>query len=558
MFSNFFSYFNSENFMPHGHCFLWLPKILWLHVVSDALIAVAYYSIPTTLLYFISRRADVPFKSLFYLSGAFIILCGTTHLLAIWVIWHPDYAIEGIVKAITATVSLITAVVSWKIIPQALELKSPTELEKVNIELRRAYANIEQIVDKRTAELMSVNERLQKSENELQIALTIAQEANVAKSEFLANMSHEIRTPMNAVMGIANILNSSSPLTPRQQEFVQTLKLSANSLLALINDLLDIAKIESHSLELEFIPFHVPALLNEVVTMLSFSAKEKGLTLHSSMECKCIDERPFIGDPARLRQILLNLCSNAIKFTEHGTVSVTVTCKPTDQDNIEDLILSIKDTGIGIPANKLDTIFSKFVQADSSINRKYGGTGLGLAITKTLTQLMGGVITAESYPGKGSTFTVSIPLKRTVESSVQTIPKEEMEPLSEATGLHVLVVEDNAANILVATTFLEQFGHTCDVATTGSDALERIKNNTQYAAILMDVQMPGINGYEATRLIRELEQQTKRPRTPIIGMTANALAGDRERCLNIGMDDYIAKPFNPDELKEKLKKAVKA
>ena len=549
------SYFDADNFMPHGHCFLWLPQILWLHVISDALIAAAYYSIPASLLYFVGRRMDIPFKNLFYLFGAFILLCGTTHILAIWVIWHPDYAIEGLVKALTAIVSVGTAIVSWKIIPKALELKGPAELERVNLQLLRSYANIEQIVEARTVELTAVNEQLLKSENELQGALTLAQEANNAKSEFLANMSHEIRTPMNAVMGLAHILANSSPLTQRQKEYVQTLQLSTNSLLSLINDFLDISRIESHRVDLELIPFRVPELLDEVISMMTLPASDKGLTLDTSITCDCVEERMFIGDPARLRQILLNLCSNAVKFTKQGTVLLTASCEKTDQKDVEQLILSVTDTGIGIAPDKLEKIFLKFVQADSSINRKYGGTGLGLAIAKTLVQLMGGSITAQSEVGKGSVFTVCIPLKRSTELPQQIVEKERVEETEKLTGPRVLLVEDYPANVLVATTFLEQFGYTYDVSLTGSEAVDRI-HKENYAAVLMDVQMPDMNGYDATRHIREWEYQSKRRRIPIIGMTANALFGDRERCLDSGMDDYIAKPFNPDELKEKLKKAV--
>ena len=558
MLASFLSYFNSEDFMPHGHCFLWLPHILWLHVISDALIGIAYYSIPASLLYFVGRRTNLAFRSLFYLTGAFILLCGTTHFISIWVIWHPDYAFEGIVKTLTAGVSILTAVMAWQVIPKALQLKSPADLERVNAQLRTAYENIEQIVSARTSELVAVNERLQKSEGELQHALTAAQAASTAKSDFLANMSHEIRTPMNAVMGLASILAVSTPLTQRQTEYIQTLQLSANSLLLLINDLLDLAKIESHNIELELVPFHVPDLLGEVISMMKVSAYEKGLKLESSIGDSRTSDGFFLGDTTRIRQILLNLCSNAVKFTDSGTVSVTAACETVGDDAVENVVITVQDTGIGIAPDKLDTIFSKFMQADSSISRKYGGTGLGLTITKTLTELMGGTISAESKVGEGSIFKVFLPLQRTTGE----VHKKDTAPVANqpdtATQPRILIVEDNAANVLVATEFLEMFGYAYDVAVSGAEAIDRLRGQTYYAAILMDVQMPGVNGHEATRRIRELEKQTKRHRTPIIGMTANAMTGDRELCLNAGMDDYLAKPFNPDDLREKLHKAVHA
>jgi signal transduction histidine kinase/ActR/RegA family two-component response regulator len=556
MLAGFLGYFDSENFMPHGHCFLWMPKILWLHVASDILIASAYYSIPAALFYFVKQRQDIPFRNLFYLFCAFILLCGTTHLLAIWVIWRPDYAVEGVVKAATAVASIVTAVISWKIIPKALELKGPKELQAVNDELRCAYENIEHTVAIRTSEVSSVNERLQKSETELQMALTIAQEASTAKSDFLATMSHEIRTPMNAVMGLAHILALSSPLTVKQKECIQTLKMSADSLLALINDLLDIAKIESQSIELELIPFAVPELIAEVVRIIDVSAKAKGLLIESTVGWQGIDERLFIGDPARLRQILLNICSNAVKFTEKGKVTIAVSSEPATEKDVQNLIFKISDTGIGIPENMIETVFTKFVQADSSISRKYGGTGLGLAITKELVEFMGGTITVVSEVGQGSQFSISIPLSHTARSVAKVNPDSAMSQAVNTYDSRVLLVEDNAANALVATTFLDQFGYAYDVAPNAAAALACLEDGKKYSAILMDVQMPGMDGYEATQQIRIREEKMHGPRTPIIGMTANAMSGDRERCLGMGMDDYIAKPFDPLKLAEKLRNAV--
>ncbi|MES2207653.1 MAG: ATP-binding protein [Pseudomonadota bacterium] len=430
------------------------------------------------------------------------------------------------------------------IVPEAVELTGQRLAQQ---ELRELRENLTQWIELQTKDLVDAKEQ--------------AEAANFAKTEFLANMSHEIRTPMNAIMGLANILALSSPLTPKQQEFIQTLQLSANALLSLINDLLDIAKIESQSVELECTPFHVPELLNEVVSMMAVRAKEKHLNIESIIQCGCLNERLFMGDPGRLRQILLNLCSNAIKFTEKGNISITVSCKPTADAEVEDLILSVADSGIGIAPDKLDTIFYKFVQADSSINRRYGGTGLGLAITKTLIELMSGTITVKSKPNEGSTFTVTLPLKRTTMSASNREKTDLAAPLDEtstapANGPRILLVEDNPANVLVATCFLENFGYTYDVAGTGIEALEFFQGTKKYAAVLMDVQMPGMNGYEATLKIRELEEKTGQPRIPILGMTAHALAGDRERCLSVGMDDYIAKPFNPEKLKEQISQAI--
>ena len=424
-------------------------------------------------------------------------------------------------------------------------MPTPEEYELVDFISRTAGIIIERTHV--TAARKQLDEQLIQARND-------AEAANLAKSEFLANMSHEIRTPMNAVIGLSTILAKSEGLSKKQKEFIHTLQLSADSLLGLINDLLDIAKIEARNVELEHIPFSVVQIVQETISMMNVRATEKGLSFNVVQECACIEQRVALGDPTRLRQILLNLCSNAIKFTEHGGISIYLSCNPmAGEPNREWVKLAVKDTGIGIPADKIDDIFQKFTQADSSINRKYGGTGLGLAITKTLAEIMGGTIELESELGEGSTFTLSVPLEITDKANVH-IPKT-VEP-SAATPQdrnqnRILLVEDYAANVLVATTFLEDFGYNVDVAVNAVQAIEKIKAN-DYAAVLMDVQMPGMNGFEATQQIRTYESKTGKSRSHIIGMTAHALMGDRERCIAAGMDNYISKPFNPDILQKML------
>ena len=388
---------------------------------------------------------------------------------------------------------------------------------------------------------------------QMEEARNSAEAANMAKSEFLANMSHEIRTPMNAVIGLSTIMAKSAPLTPKQREYIRTLQMSADSLLSLINDLLDIAKIEARTVELEHIAFSLPRLIQEVASMLAVPVKQKGLQFTADGDCS--DTRMFYGDPTRLRQIIVNLCSNAIKFTSEGGVHLSITCDCHDTPTFETICIKVTDSGIGIAPDKIDSIFDKFIQADSSINRRYGGTGLGLAITKTLAEIMGGTIAVESVVGTGSTFTVCIPLEIApdhVEATGHGVTQMVDAVIEQKTRPIVLLVEDFAPNVLVASTFLEDFGYRVEVAGNGLEAFEKAKSGL-YKAALMDVQMPGLNGLDATKMIRAYERQMGAPHLRIIGMTAHAMAGDRERCLSVGMDDYIAKPFNPAELQAKLK-----
>jgi len=378
-------------------------------------------------------------------------------------------------------------------------------------------------------------------------ARVVADSANLVKSEFLANMSHEIRTPMGAVIGLADILALSRPLTDRQAEYVSTLRISATSLLALINDLLDISKIESRSVELENVPFSLGKVMGEVVSMMSIRANEKKLAF--TVEDRSAPGARFMGDPMRLRQILLNLCGNAIKFTEEGSVRVTLSSQLIEGEKFE-LAIAVADTGIGIAAEKLASVFDRFVQADTSMSRRYGGTGLGLTISKTLVELMGGTVAVESIAGKGSTFTLRVPLQLVPASHPERSARKNEEP-AVAPEARVLLVEDHEPNILVESTYLEMMGIACDVARDGLQAMEKFALR-KYDLILLDVQMPSMDGLEVTRRIRAQEKLKHLPRTPIIGMTAYALAGDRQRCLDVGMDEYISKPFDPGDLKAKV------
>ena len=395
----------------------------------------------------------------------------------------------------------------------------------------------------------------EKSREDAQLATLVAEKANKSKSDFLANMSHEIRTPMNAIIGLTHILLTTK-LDEKQKKCVDVLQSSADGLMVLINDLLDIDKIEAEAVELESGPFNMTALIERVISVMSVAAQEKGILLNVHYEAGLF--KTFIGDAGRIRQILLNLVGNAVKFTDKGSVSVSL-ANGGKGNGKRHISISVADTGIGIASDKIDQVFDKFIQADPSITRRYGGTGLGLAISKSLAEQMGGSITVTSTAGVGSTFVLHLALPVQQSESASLLHEENIIYLDKGANtrnLPILLVEDYEPNILVATNLLENFGYRYEIAHNGQEALDKFSPD-QYSVILMDVQMPFMDGLQTTTRIRTTEKAQNTPRVPIIAMTAHALKGDRERCLQAGMDDYITKPFNPHQLQAVLLKHVK-
>lgn len=493
-----------------------------MHIIADIGIFASYFAIPTILFCALWRHHKLPYKSLLVLFSTFILLCGASHLLEAMIFYWPAYRLAGLLKIATAVVSMITALSLIRIVPEALKLPG---LMSRNVELRKA---------------------------------------DLAKSEFLANMSHEIRTPMTAILGYAELLLESNSESERT-DYARTIRRNGEHLLTVLNDILDLSKIEAGKLEVEHVACDIPSLIRDVIELQGVRAESKKLSLKTSISASC--PLTVMADPVRLRQVLLNLVGNAIKFTEFGGVEVRLHSVTTNQGT-DELRISIVDSGIGMDNEQLCNAFIAFSQADSSTSRRFGGTGLGLAISRRLMELMGGTILVESEEGLGSTFTVVLPISTETASSSITSPPDRVEMEEEykfdvqkaesqelmedetgvtkpeqaasLTGCRVLLAEDGIDNQRLIAFLLRKSGATVDVAENGAIAVDQLLNlGNQYDVVLMDMQMPVLDGYKATRKLR-----TGGYAGPIVALTAHAMAGDRFRCLEAGCDDYMTKPVD--------------
>lgn len=655
---------NINEYLPHGFCIAWNPQLLAMHVISDVLIALAYFSIPVGIVYVAKKRADAVFQPIYYLFAAFILACGVTHVMGILTLWYPLYYTQGIAKIVTALVSVATAVYLLPKLKYIMALPDLGKLSQMNQDLS------EEIESRRRSEASLIESQ------------ALALQAQKTQAAFLANMSHEIRTPMNGVMGAIDLLLDTK-LSEAQRRLAEASKKSARSLLVLLNDILDLSKVESGQMTLREEDASLVSIFEEVASALSFEAEQKKLELVCPANKLPLTD--YRVDSVRLRQILLNLVGNAVKFTESGFI--VVSCHEIGRSDKESVLeFRVKDSGIGIRPEEKNKLFQRFKQLDNSSTRRAQGSGLGLAIVKQLVDLMGGSLRVSSEPGKGTEFVFTLNLKfATVQKpsplqarqsgflgtvhlalegkhtsayiaellrhwgyahrvhdagsatdlSVETfkngdvllvsarlaasglahldrlaeqadikigllIAQSEQTLLDTLAGLkrtdriimkplvqadvrralnaltdntnnaqqpvaqasaenrpryrgRVLVVEDSTMNQMVICKVLEAMGIEVLVANNGQESIDMLQKEA-FDAVLMDGQMPVMDGYEATRIIRSGTLEGINQSIPVIALTAHAMSGEDQRCYDAGMNDYLTKPLSREKLNEVLSK----
>ncbi len=521
-------------FIPHGHCYLWQTGLVWLNIIGDATIAIAYYSIPCLLVYFISQRKDVPFNGVFLLFGAFIIACGTGHLMDIWTLWYPDYWIAGGLKAFTALISIYTAFALVYLIPLALKLPSPAQLEAANQALKS------EIVERK------------RIEQELRIAEEIATNSSQAKSEFLANMSHELRTPLNGILGYTQILQRTESLTEKGYKGVDIIQQCGSHLLTLINDVLDLAKIEARKLELNPIDFYFPAFIDSVTEICRIRAEQKGIGFYVQLSA----DLPvgIRADDKRLRQVLINLLGNAIKFTEKGSVTFKIEVKSTQEElqqlPIHKIRFEVTDTGVGMNPEQLQKIFLPFEQVGEQ-KRQVEGTGLGLAITHKIITLMGSQIEVNSEFGQGSSFWFELEISEAKDwAKASRAIRQGTVVGYEGKKRTILVVDDKWQNRSVVVNLLEPIGFVVIEASNGKEAMAQV-STYQPDLIITDLMMPLMNGFE---FINQLRQASQFEKITVIASSASVFETDQYKSIDAGANAFLPKPVDAEMLLELLRK----
>ncbi|MEG4112359.1 MULTISPECIES: ATP-binding protein [unclassified Microcoleus] len=556
---DFLSTFFSNNFIPHGHCYLWKPGLVWLHLTSDALTTLAYYSVAVAIVYFTNERKDLPAHTVMLLVGFFFIfaLCGTTHLMEIVTLWHPIYWVAGLIKAVTGVWSFYTfTFLLIPLIPVALDTPSPAQLALTNQELeesrRRIQAinvELEQRVHERTAQLEASNRTKDELLMREQIIRADAEAANRAKDEFLSILSHELRTPLNAILGWSTMLRQKNLSEDKVARALETIERNAKSQAQLIEDILDVSRIITGKLRLRVRPVNLVPVIESAIESVHLAADAKSIRLQSVLDSEA---GPLLGDADRLQQVVWNLLSNALKFTpKDGRVQIRL------QRVNSHVEITVSDTGAGISSDFLPFVFDRFSQHDSTTTRSYGGLGLGLAIVRQLVELHGGTVTVVSPGiGQGTTFTVKLPVMiihlppsapEPLNSLVEANGRFQTSPTLE--GLQILVVEDEADALDLLSTILEKYGAEVMAVASVKEALTIIETATDRKpdVLVSDIGMPDEDGYSLIRKLRQLEAQ-RGGRLPAIALTAYARNDDRQQALLAGFQMHLTKPVDAAEL----------
>ncbi|MEG4841996.1 ATP-binding protein [Microcoleus sp. B9-D4] len=553
------STFFSNNFIPHGHCYLWKPGLVWLHLTSDALTTLAYYSVAVAIVYFTTERKDLSAHTVMLLVGFFFIfaLCGTTHLMGIVTLWHPIYWVSGLIKAVTGVWSFYTfTFLLIPLIPVALDTPSPAQLALTNQELENSRRRIEAInveLEQRVQERTSQLEASNRTKDELlmreQIIRADAEAANRAKDEFLSILSHELRTPLNAILGWSTMLRQKSLSEDKVARALETIERNAKSQAQLIEDILDVSRIITGKLRLRVRPVNLVPVIESAIESVQLAAEAKSIRLQSVLDSEA---GPLLGDADRLQQVVWNLLSNALKFTpKDGRVQISL------QRVNSHVEITVSDTGTGISSDFLPFVFDRFSQHDSTTTRSYGGLGLGLAIVRQLVELHGGTVTVVSPGiGQGTTFTVKLPVM------IIHLPPSDPEPLNSLVegngrfqasptleGLKILVVEDEADALELLSTILEKYGADVMAVASVKEALTIIETATDRSpdVLVSDIGMPDEDGYSLIRKLRQLEVQ-RGGRLPAIALTAYARNDDRQQALLAGFQMHLTKPVDAAEL----------
>ncbi|MCC5642871.1 response regulator [Nostoc sp. CHAB 5824] len=556
---DFLSNFLSTSFIPHGHCYLWKPGLVWLHLTSDALTAIAYYSVAIAIVYFRNERKDLPANTVTLLTGYFFVfaLCGTTHIMGVVTLWYPIYWFSGLLKAFNALWSSYAfTFLLIPLIPIALDAPSPAQLAITNQELLDSRSRIqsinvelEQRVQERTAQLEASNRAKDELLIREQVIRAEAEAANRAKDEFLSVLSHELRTPLNAILGWSQMLRKQQVSEDRLMRALETIERNARSQTKIVEDILDISGMITGKLRLQVHPVNLVKVIEAAIESVRLAAEAKSIRIQSVLDCS---KNPISGDADRLQQVVWNLLSNAIKFTPKGG-KLQIRLERINS-HIE---ITVSDTGVGISPDFLPYVFDRFRQNDSTTTRSYGGLGLGLAIARQLIELHGGTITVASPGiGQGTTFIVKLPVMIIHKSSSE---PEALDSIAEAdgkidtlltlSGLQILVVEDEADSLELLSTILQEYGAEVISVASVSEALEIIENATSQSldVLVSDIGMPNEDGYSLIRKLRQLEAQ-RGGRMPAVALTAYARSDDRKQALLAGFQMHLPKPVEAAEL----------